>query len=362
MGSRTSGTPDIRAAYERRSRRKAGMLAAGVGAVLLMGLYFTTLGVADTSFAQVLRALSAWVGGCLDSGGAESAAYKIVVLMRLPRIAMAVLAGAALAVSGVGMQAVTGNALVSPFTIGISAAAAFGASMCIVFGAGTLVGGKVGIVLCAFAASLLCVALVYGISKRVGMAPETIVLTGIALNYFFSALTSTVEFFAQEHRLAAVVHWTFGTFNGTTWGEVGVAFPFVVVCCCAVHRVALKLDAIASGDDELVRSLGIDPEVVRMFVGVASVLMTAAVISFTGVIGFVGLLAPHIARLLFGGDHRFLIPFSAVCGAMLLLAADAVGKTVLAPVSIPVGIVVSFLGVPLFIHLILSGRRRARRC
>ena len=129
-------------------------------------------------------------------------------------------------------------------------------------------------------------------------------------------------------------------------------FSLVILCC------RLNLNAMISGEDELVKSLGVNPERIRALILLSSVFMTAAVISFTGVIGFVGLAAPHIARLLVGNDHKFLIPFSAVTGSALLMISDAIGKTLLSPVSIPVGIVVSFLGVPLFIHLILKGRRR----
>lgn len=347
----------IRDQYEASNRKKYLILAASIGVMILLGLYFVTIGVADTSFSQVLQAVSAWAGGRLGEGE-HAAAYKIIVLMRLPRIVIAVIAGIGLSVSGVAMQAVTRNPLVSPFTMGISSASAFGASLCIVFGTGVFFKSEVGIICCAFLSAAICILVVYGISSKAGMGPETVVLTGIALNYLFSALTSTIEFFAQEHKLAAVVQWTFGTFNGTVWRDVLFSGLFVLACSVIIMANYLKLNAMASGEDELVKSLGVNPERVRAVMCLASVFMTAAVISFTGVIGFVGLVAPHIARLLVGNDHRFLLPFSAVTGSMLLMVSDAIGKTILSPVSIPVGIVVSFLGVPLFINLILKGRRR----
>ena len=147
-------------------------------------------------------------------------------------------------------------------------------------------------------------------------------------------------------------------FNGTVWRDVLFSGVFVIICSVIIMVSYLKLNVMASGDDELVTSLGINPKRIRAVMCVASVFMTASVISFTGVIGFVGLVAPHISRMLVGNDHKFLIPFSAVIGGMLLMISDAVGKTILSPVSIPVGIVVSFLGVPLFINLILRRRRR----
>lgn len=340
----------IKEQYETSNRKKYLILAISVVAIIAFGLFFMTLGVADTNILQVVKAMKAWFCGNLNSGSSvDNAAYKIIVLMRLPRIVIAVV--------GTAMQSVTRNPLVSPFTIGVSSAAAFGASMCIVFATNVFFKSEIGIILCAFVSSITCILLVYVISSKVGMRAETVVLTGIALNYFFSALTSTVEFFAQEHKLAAVVQWTFGTFNGIAWREVMITTTVVFSCTLIIMLNSLKLNVMASADDELVRSLGISPQRVRAVTGFASVLMTAAIISFTGVIGFVGLVAPHIARMLVGNNHKFLIPFSGIIGAMLLMAADAIGKTILSPVSIPVGIVVSFLGVPLFIHLILKDKR-----
>ena len=349
---------DIRKEYESNNRKKIIILIVSIVVMLICGLYFVTLGVADTSFSQVVSAIGAWFNGSIKAGiGDDMKAYKIIVLMRLPRIAIAIVAGMGLSVSGVAMQAVTRNPLVSSFTMGISSAAAFGASMCIVFASGAFFKSELGIILCAFAAAILCMAVVYAIANKVGMGAETIVLTGIALNYFFSALTSTIEFFAQEHKLAAVVQWTFGTFNGTVWTDVAFSGAIVLICSIVIMVNYLRLNAMASGDDELVKTLGLNPKRIRTLMFAMSVFMTAAVISFTGVIGFVGLVAPHIARMLVGNDHKFLIPFSAVTGSMLLMASDAIGKTILSPVSIPVGIVVSFLGVPLFVSLILKSKR-----
>ncbi|MEA4892522.1 MAG: iron ABC transporter permease [Peptococcaceae bacterium] len=334
---------------------KIAVILAGVLLLFVLGIYFMTLGVADTSIAQVCGAVQQGFSGTLyENSDGQSAQRKVVFLIRFPRLVLSVFAGAGLAISGVAMQGITRNPMVSPFTIGISAAAAFGASLAIVFGIGILPGTEVGIVLNAFFASMLCALLVYGVSRRTGMRPESVVLTGIAFNYIFSALTSTIEFFAAEHKLASVVEWTFGTFNGATWEETLVVMAFVTACTLVIARFALMLNVASSGEDELVRSLGVNPTTLRVIMGVCSVLMTAAIISFTGVIGFVGLVGPHIGRILIGNDHRYLIPFSGVVGALLMIVADTLGRMLLSPVSIPVGIVVSFIGVPLFIHLILN--------
>lgn len=338
--------------YESSARRNWLLIGSCLILVVLLALIFTAMGAADTSVADVCRAIAGWLRG--EEPGKQE---KVILFLRLPRVAMAVLAGFGLSVSGTAMQGVTRNSLVSPFTIGISNAAAFGASLSIVFGMGMFAGTEAGIVLNAFLWALGCTVLVYLISLKVGMGPEAIILTGIALNYLFSAATSTIEFFANEHKLAKVVQWAFGSLNGSQWQEVGTVAVVILVCLVLVYLHAPALNVMSSGDDEVAKSLGVRVEMVRIQAGILSVLMTAAVISFTGVIGFVGLAGPHIARMIIGNDHRYLLPFSAVTGAVLMLVADTIGRLILAPVTIPVGIVISFLGVPVFINLILSKRK-----
>lgn len=340
--------------YDQGTRRKIILILSSGLAVVLAGLLFSVLGATDTSFADVLLSIqSFFAGAVLD------AKQKVILYLRLPRIVTAFFAGIGLSVSGCAMQGITHNPLVSPFTIGISNAAAFGASLAIVFGIGIAADTSAGVVLTAFLLAFLCAAAVYGVSLHVGMSAESIVLTGIAVNYFFSAATSIIQYFADEHKLAAAVAWAFGSFNGAEWRETAVMAALVTACFLVLLLSAPSLNALSSGNDEVARSIGVNPARVRILVGVCSVLATAAVISFTGVIGFVGLAGPHIARMLIGGDHRYLIPFSAVTGAALTLAADTIGRLILAPILIPVGIVVSFLGVPIFVNLILSKRKEA---
>lgn len=345
---------EILGTYRRGRKKKYIMIAGGFFLVLLLAIFFTTLGTTDTDIGAVTGSI--W--RTITAGGeAVDKQDKIIVLLRLPRMAMAIVAGIGLSVSGAAMQAVTRNPLVSPFTIGISNASAFGASLSIVFGIGFFGGSSFGTVFNAFLWALGCMGIVSLISARAGMSPSTIVLTGIALNYFFSACTSTIEFFASEHKLAEVVQWAFGSLNGSQWEEVFVMAVVVVFCTAGMLWYARDLNVIAGGDDEVARTLGIHPERIRLLVCAEAALATAAVISFTGVIGFVGLAGPHIARLLIGSDHRYLLPFSAVMGAFLMLVADTIGRLILAPVMIPVGIVISFLGVPIFINLILVQRK-----
>lgn len=347
---------DLKQEYKNENKKKILLIVTVVSIMLVSAYVFTTLGMKNISNMQTLVAISKAFSGTLDNG-ADAASNKVIMLLRLPRIALAMLAGIGLAVSGAIMQSLTRNYLVSPFTLGISSAAAFGASMSIVFGVGVFFQSEVGMISCAFIASCICGCIVYGISRYIGLNPSSIVLVGISLNYLFSAMTATIEFFAKEHKLEAVVQWTFGSFNRATWESVIITFIVIVVGLAILIIYSLKLNVMATNSDEMAKSLGINVNKARVVCGMTAILLTATIISFTGVIGFVGLIAPHIARLLIGDNHLYYLPFASVLGGILLLFSDMIGKFILYPVNIPVGIVISFLGVPLFIHLILMKRR-----
>ena len=347
---------DLKQEYKNKNKKKILLIVTVVFIMLVSAYVFTTLGMKNISNMQTLVAISKAFSGTLDNG-ADAASNKVIMLLRLPRIALAILAGIGLAVSGAIMQSLTRNYLVSPFTLGISSAAAFGASMSIVFGVGVFFQSEVGMISCAFIASCICGCIVYGISRYIGLNPSSIVLVGISLNYLFSAMTATIEFFAKEHKLEAVVQWTFGSFNRATWESVLITFIVIVVGLAILIIYSLKLNVMATNSDEMAKSLGINVNKARVVCGMTAILLTATIISFTGVIGFVGLIAPHIARLLIGDNHLYYLPFASVLGGILLLFSDMIGKFILYPVNIPVGIVISFLGVPLFIHLILMKRR-----
>lgn len=347
---------DLKLEYKNENKKKKLLIVSVVFIMLASAYVFTTLGMKNISTMQTLMAISKAFSGTLDNG-TDAASNKVIMLLRLPRIALAMLAGIGLAVSGAVMQSLTRNYLVSPFTLGISSAAAFGASMSIVFGVGVFFQSEVGMISCAFIASCICGCIVYGISRYIGLNPSSIVLVGISLNYLFSAMTATIEFFAKEHKLEAVVQWTFGSFNRATWDSVLITFIVITLGLAILIIYSLKLNVMATNSDEMAKSLGININKARVVCGMTAILLTATIISFTGVIGFVGLIAPHIARLLIGDNHLYYLPFASVLGGILLLFSDMIGKFILYPVNIPVGIVISFLGVPLFIHLILMKRR-----
>lgn len=338
----------------RASRWRVALLA--VAALVLAVLASLSLGVQNQSMGTVARQLLALLPG-LEGWAIDGPQRNVLLQLRLPRTAMALVCGGGLALAGVAMQGITRNPLVSPYTLGISPAAAFGASIAILLGWNTLPGaGHWWTVGLAFAAAMACAAAVLALASLRGVNAMVLVLAGVAFTYLFGALTATLQFFASEQQLAAIVHWTFGSLNGRSWHEVGVAGGVCLVCAPVMFAHAGALNAFSAGGDDVAASLGVAVARARIAITLAAVLSSAAIVSFTGVIGFVGLVAPHIARLLIGGDHRALLPFAAVVGALLVLLADMAGRLLFAPVMVPVGIVVAFLGVPLFLHLLLTRR------
>lgn len=341
--------------YSKFTFRKVLFIIASFAVLVVMVLLATSMGASDISMYNVFNVI---VAKTLPFMGVESNLHNEIIIwnLRLPRVVMGVVAGAGLAVSGTVMQGVMRNPLVSPFTIGISSAAAFGASIAIMFGIGFVGSGTYLIIGNAFIFALLCAFLVYGIALIRGITPETLILAGIALMYLFGALTATLQFVASEHELMAVIHWTFGTLTGSTWNEILIVTVLLVSCFPFLMLYAWDLNAMVSGE-EVAKSLGVNTSRVRTVLLTLATLITAGIICFTGIIGFVCLVAPHITRFVIGGDHRFLIPCSCIFGAILLLAADTAGRIMFSPVIIPVGIVISYIGVPLFLYLLLKTRR-----
>lgn len=337
--------------YTAAVRRKNGYIILLLLLIVVSAVCFAAAQL-DVPFWQPIKSIYQYAAGTLPQAPDRDSS-AIILMLRLPRILLAVLSGFALAIAGTVMQSITRNYLVSPFTVGIAAAAAFGASFCIVLGIGDIS----YVISAAFLTAVLSLVLLYGIASRVGMSPGSIILVGIALNYLFSALSETVRFFAKGYQLEQIVQWSFGTLNRADWEAVIILWFIVILGAFAISAFSRELDVLAHNSDDVTRSLGVSCRRVRLCTGITAVLMTASVICFTGVIGFVGLIAPHIARMIVGGEHAYSLWFSGALGALLMLVADSVGHYIFPPNDIPVAIILSFIGVPLFIHLILKMRR-----
>lgn len=346
----------LQVAYKHRSFKNIIFIGACLALLIVLTVLAIAVGSADITIKQVWQSVYHFLAG-IKPEPSNQRIEKIILLLRMPRVILGILAGIGLSVSGTVMQSITRNPLVSPFTIGLSSAAAFGACLAIVAGIGIKPHTPFGIVLNAFIMSLVCALIVYAVSTKIGMSPEALILTGVALSYFFGALTATLQFIADENQLSAAIQWTFGSLNGATWFQVILLVVIIGLGIPLLMKYAWVLNAMSSSGDEFIKGIGINPAKMRGILGLVVVVMTASIISFTGVIGFVGLVSPHIARMIVGTEHRVLIPVSGLLGGILLLVSDTIGRTILSPVTIPVGIIISYIGVPLFINLILVRRK-----
>ena len=338
--------------YARLKKTRAVFIGGLLTALVLLVGVAVTLGSADLTVGESYLAILA--GIFPDTFSAPGMAEIIVWDYRLHRVLFAVVAGFGLAVAGSVMQGILRNPLASPFTLGIASAAATGASIAIVLGAG-FAGAEYLVIGNAFVFAMLAAFAIYGMARYRGIGSETMVLAGIALMYLFSAVTSLLQYVGSAEQLQAVVFWMFGSVDRSSWPKLGIAS---LVLACTVPYLILRawdLNALAEGD-EVAAGLGVPVERSMMVFMMVASLLTAVIICFTGTIGFVGLVAPHITRMAIGSDYRTLIPASGLVGAVLLLAADSVGRSILAPQVLPVGIVTAFLGVPFFIYLFMHRR------
>ena len=346
---------ELKGFYERLTARKILFILLGIGVLIFLSVLACSLGAAHLGIGEVARAIGARIFPFIHFE-VSRLADMVVWQLRLPRILMAIVAGAGLALSGAAMQGITRNPLVSPFTIGVSSAAALGAAVAIILGISIAGAGKFFIVANAFVFALGVAFLVMGISRLRGTRAETLILAGIAIMYIISAMTSFLQYLAEKEELHALVHWMFGSLAVASWDRLLIITILTLAVIPILLKYAWDLNAIAAGD-EVAKSLGVNTGRTRNIVLILATFITAGIICFTGIIGFICLMSPHIARLLIGGDHRFLFPASSIVGGILLLGADTLGRVIIAPTEIPVGIVVAFLGGPFFLYLLMTRRR-----
>ena len=329
------------------------LILVGLGLLLLFSVLLDlALGPASYSLEEVLGALLS----------PQSAAPQVRVVMwdiRLPVALMAVAVGAALSLAGAQMQTILNNPLASPFTLGISAAASFGAALGLAFGVALVpVIAQYMVPLNAFVMAMLSALLIHVLSLRRGMTSETIVLLGIALVFTFNALLALVQFFATEQAVAAVVFWTMGSLTKATWPKLGVICLVILITLPIFARRAWAMTALRLGDEKAA-SFGINVRKLRLQTLVMVSLLASFPVAFVGTIGFIGLVGPHIARMLIGEDQRFFLPASLLTGALILSASSVVSKTLIPGAIFPIGVVTSLIGVPFFISLILGGKKQS---
>lgn len=320
--------------------------------VLLLGIG-VTLGAIDYSIIDVYATiLDRFFPNHFDI---PELAETIIWNIRLPRIIFGIISGIGLGIAGCVLQGILKNPLASPYTLGIAHGAGFGAAIAIIYGTG-IIAGQYLIIGNAFVFSLIPTFFIFTITRYKKATPETMILAGISMMYLFSAAITLVEYFAEAEAVKAVVFWMVGDLGKAAWDKL-LPMTVVIVCCTPLLVwKAWDLNIMGTGDENA-KSLGVNVERSRIFMMVLSSLLIAIVVCFTGAIGFIGLVAPHIARLVIGGDNRYLIPASGLAGAVLLVIADIAAMQIIAPAILPVGVMTAFLGVPMFLYLIMRKRR-----
>ena len=338
--------------YRHRHARRTVLVGTLAVALLCSLLLDIVSGPSGLGAADLLRVL-------LHPDAASRIDRVIVWEVRLPQALMAALVGAALGLAGAEMQTVLNNPLASPFTLGVSSAAAFGAALAIVLGVGLPGVPTAWLVPAnAFVFALASVALLYLLARWRGFGVESLVLFGIALVFAFNALVALLQFVASQDTLQQLVFWTLGSLARASWDTLGLLALALAMLLPWSMRQSWALTALTLGETRA-RSFGVDVARLRRYSLLRISLLTALSVAFVGTIGFIGLIAPHIARLLVGDDHRLLLPGSVLAGALILSLASVAGKTLIPGVLIPVGIVTALVGIPLF--MLIVARTRGER-
>lgn len=343
--------------YQQYIKRKILIIGGSALAVILLFFVSVSVGAVSIPLGDVFSTI--W------NGGGVSLYERIIWNIRIPQTLTAIAVGAGLAIAGVVMQSILRNPLASPFTLGISNAAAFGAAVGILlFDAGTQANSATGAVVisnpytttvCAFVFSMLTAGIILLIARTRAANPEVMILSGVALSSLFSAGIMAIQYFVDDTKLSSIVFWQFGDVSRATWEQLGLIALVTAVCIGYFMMKRWDLNAIDAGD-ETAKSLGVNVSRTRITGMIAASLISAIVVSFLGVIGFVGLVCPHVMRRLIGDDNRFLLPGTAVCGALLLLLSDMAARLVIAPQILPVAVITAFLGTPVFLYLIIRRR------
>ena len=330
-------------------------ILGGLGVVSLMTFVLCLgFGAERISFFQVVSILAQ--GPFLQSENLEFPRHIILWQVRVPRILLAFMVGGSLAAVGASLQALLRNPLADPFVIGISSGAALGASVAILFGVGLSTLTLLVLPFCAFLGALLSILVVYRIAVSYGsFSIHALLLGGVVLNAIFSALVLFLTTLADPYKASGVYAWLMGSLTGPDFQTVLVLAGYLLLGIFVLVSQASALNLLTLGE-EAARSLGVEVERVKRVVFTASALLTGAVVAFSGLIGFVGLIVPHAVRLMFGADHRLLLLASGILGGMFLMVADTVARTLLSPAEIPVGVVTALVGGPIFLYLLVQRR------
>lgn len=351
----TIASADAGASSLEVARLRPGAAASGVGAVVVAVVLSLSLGPVDVSVRGVFLELLDGVPGLSIDSGLSSVHQAIVVDIRLPRVVLGLLVGATLSMSGAAYQGAFRNPLADPYLLGIAAGAGLGATIAITQNLGDGTGLTDPVPLAAFAGALLAVVLSYGAGHIGGRSTASLVLAGVAVASFLTAC-QTYVLQSNSDAFREVYAWILGRIATSGWSEPALMFPYFLLTAVVVLRYRRALDILAVGDEEA-ESLGADPRRIRVVVVVAASLGAAAAVSVSGLIGFVGIIVPHVVRLAFGASYRVLIPLSILFGGAFMVLADLAARTLVSPAELPIGVVTAFLGAPFFVVVLRSSRR-----
>lgn len=353
MVDHTAPSPgDSAALFQRQTRRRASLLTAAL-------LAMAAGAIVDIGWGPSYLPVRAIIETLLWPGEATPQLKVIVWDLRLPIALMALLVGAMLGVAGAEMQTILNNPLADPFTLGISSAASFGAALAIVLNVNLVpFAGPFLVTANAFLLALSTSFILYFFTRMRGVTAETMVLVGIAMMFSFNALLSLMQYGASEIQLAQIVFWMMGSLARASWTKVSVCAAILAVAIPFFISRNWALTALRMGDDKAA-SLGVNVQRLRIEMLVAISLIAATAVSFVGTVAFVGLVGPHIARLMVGEDQRYFLPFSALAGALILSLTSILSKALTPGVIYPIGMITSLIGIPFFISLILTVRRRS---
>ena len=341
--------------YKQYIRRKWMVLFILAVVLFFMFVFCVTVGSAGISVLETLRVLF---------GGGAAASRIIIWNVRMPRIAAGISVGIALAMAGCVMQNVLRNPLAAPATLGVSQGASFGAALAIVyFGAGIQINAGTSaaiaitnpymVTICAFLGGIATTAVILCLSRIGKVTPSVMILAGVALSALFTGATTLVQYFSDDVMIASIVYWTFGSLGRAGWREIALVFFLGIASFLYFFFNRWNYNAMESGT-HTAKSLGVNIDTLILVSMTVAALISAVAVAFVGIINFIGLIAPHMVRKFVGNDHRFLIPCSALMGAVLMLAADLASRMLLAPVILPIGALTSFLGAPLFLYMIIK--------
>ncbi|MBQ7405964.1 MAG: iron ABC transporter permease [Candidatus Methanomethylophilaceae archaeon] len=352
---KSTGNHDLKQDYRREIGKKTLFIGGSLVSLVVLVILSCAVGT-GYGFFETYQIIVDRLMGVEPSNITEWWADHYVCENILPGIVAAIIAGAGLSLGGAVMQSMMGNPLADPYTTGISSGACFGAVLSITMGLsfGTMT-GDVGIVAMAFVGALIPSILIILLSRFVNSSPSTLILIGTAISYFFNALVTYVMVISDADALQDAFTWQIGAVSDIHWGDLPLMLIVVSISSVLILLVSNKLNLMMMGDDSA-KTLGLDVDNFRTLCLVLISVLIASIISFTGIIGFVGLIAPHITRYIIGGDNKFVIPAGMLMGAIILCLADLLSRCLLDFGNVPIGVVMSFIGAPIFLYLIVRSK------